>query len=117
MNDLERRFLHHSPASPAVAHSHNLVRRSSLALAKILEQLPESRERSVALTKIEEASFWAHAAIARGQVAFPAVVKALEERQIPPEPVAAIAAVAPEGAPQGEATQEPADEAVSPTVG
>jgi len=32
---------------------------------KVLQVAPDSRERSLALTKIEEAVFWANAAIAR----------------------------------------------------
>jgi hypothetical protein len=76
MNDLERRFLHHPPTSPAVVQSHELTRRSYLSLARIAQQLPESRERELGLMRLEESSFWMHAAIARGQVSYPALAKA-----------------------------------------
>lgn len=89
MNDLEKRFLHHPPTTPAVIRSHELARRTFLATARVIEQLPESRERSSAMTKLEEASFWVHAAIARGQTSFPAVRAA----------IAAAAAAKPEDAP------------------
>jgi hypothetical protein len=103
MNDLERRFLHHPPTRPAVVHSHDLTRRSYLSLAKILQQQPESRERSIALTKLEESSFWAHAAIARNQVAYPAIEQALAAEAAaaaaPPESPAASPADATRPAP------------------
>lgn len=114
MNDLERRFLHHPPTKPAVVHSHELTRRSYLSLAKILQQLPESRERSLAMTALEESSFWAHAAIARGQVAYPAIEKALaEEAAAPP------AAPAPAAAAASDAAAEPAaaEPVTSPVTG
>ena len=79
MNDLERRFLHHAPTSQAVVHSHELTRQSFLSMARIVEQLPDSRERACAMTRLEEASFWMHAAIARGQVAYPSIIKSLAD--------------------------------------
>ena len=65
VEDIERRFTYHRPEGQKV-DSHNDIRRSfkewALALA---ESLPAGREKSLAFTALEEASFWAHAAIAR----------------------------------------------------
>lgn len=68
MNDLERRFLHHPPTSPGVAQTHEVLRMTFLRVAQVVQALPESRERSTALTKLEEGLFWANAAVARQQV-------------------------------------------------
>lgn len=54
VQDLEHRF------------EHEMVRADCLSLAETLnESLPDSREKALAITKIEEAMFWANAALAR----------------------------------------------------
>ena len=63
--ELDRIFDHHPPTTDEAVLAHEQVRALFKDVAKTLSNLPAGRERSLALTKLEEASFWAHAAIAR----------------------------------------------------
>ena len=65
-DDIIKRFTHHVPATEQVCETHDAVREGfkEFALA-LLPSLPDGREKSLAATALEEASFWAHAAIAR----------------------------------------------------
>ena len=68
VTDLTNNYKYHPPKTQAVAESHEDVRAQAYSLARHLNEiLPESREKSIALTKIEEAMMWANAAIARNQ--------------------------------------------------
>lgn len=63
--DIERRFTYHRPEGAKVAQ-HDDIRTQFKVWADMLnERLPAGREKSLAFTALEEASFWAHAAIAR----------------------------------------------------
>lgn len=63
--DLNRRFTAHSVDSDAVECMQS-VRDAGRAMAvRVCQVTPEGRERALALTKIEEAVFWANAATAR----------------------------------------------------
>lgn len=65
LEDLRNRFLYHSPDERAQSR-HEDVRTYFLTFAEnISRYLPGSREKSLFLTSLEEAGFWAHAAIAR----------------------------------------------------
>lgn len=66
--DLKRRFQFHPADDENTKAAHQAVRDICLEAADaILEETgPSSREQSLAITKLEEAMFWANAAIARG---------------------------------------------------
>ena len=63
--DIDRIFDSHPPKSDEDALAHEQVRSAFKDMARILSNLPPGRERSLTLTKLEEASFFAHAAIGR----------------------------------------------------
>lgn len=63
---IDRNFDHHPPPDQHVAKLHGEVRARCKEVAQHIERnLPDSRERSLAMTKLEEAMMWANAAIAR----------------------------------------------------
>jgi len=67
MNDLENRFTYHKP-NATQANLYTVLRSSALKLAELIDEaVPEGREKSLALTKLEETVMWANAGIARNQ--------------------------------------------------
>lgn len=63
--DIDNVFKYHK-AGPQQEYSYTSIREKAKEMAHvILENAPESRERSLALTKLEEAAMWANAAVAR----------------------------------------------------
>ena len=67
MQDLEKRFTYHAP-KPGQPEKYTAIRAKAKELAEmIVELVPESREQSLALTKIEEGVMWANAGIARNE--------------------------------------------------
>jgi len=70
--ELKRRFVYHAPTEETRA-VHEEIRAEMLAFARTIVdtlqgpsgQMPASREVSLALTALEECSFWAHAHVAR----------------------------------------------------
>ena len=65
--DLDRRFDYHPPDA-AAKQAHQLAREGTKILAGFAAELGQSRDVSLALTKLEEAMFWMNAHIARNGV-------------------------------------------------
>jgi hypothetical protein len=64
-DELHTRFTYHPPKGDQPVR-YERIRAHGKALAELVdEECPESREKSLALTHIEEAVMWANAAIAR----------------------------------------------------
>lgn len=67
VTDLGNRHKYHPPKDDQVER-YTQIRQMGLAFSTEIAYLtPPSREQSLALTKIEEAEFWANAAIARNE--------------------------------------------------
>lgn len=65
--ELKVRFTYHAPFGDQPQRYED-IRRNAYSLAGLfVSSCPESRELSLALTKLEEAIFWANAAIARNE--------------------------------------------------
>ena len=67
-DDIDRIFDTHRPQSIEDELAHEQVRQAFKDMARLVSNLPDGRERSIVMTKLEEASFFAHAAIGRGSV-------------------------------------------------
>jgi hypothetical protein len=65
--DIENRFTYHAPKGDQPKRYENLRGNAKSLAILIFESCPDSRERSLALTKLEEAVMWANAAIARNE--------------------------------------------------
>ncbi|MFB7461703.1 hypothetical protein [Streptomyces sp. NPDC056188] len=64
--DIEHRFAFHAATTDEKRDAHGSVRQACRRLADhINETCPDGREKSLALTAIEEAMFWGNAALAR----------------------------------------------------
>ncbi len=68
--ELDRVFDYHAPTGHIV-DIHNAWRALVKQFAIGLMGLPATRERAMALTRLEECSFWIHATIARNHDRFP----------------------------------------------
>lgn len=65
-NETARRFAYHKPVDDKRAATHDTLRNVLQDVADVIVELtPEGREQSLAVTKLEEAMFWANAALAR----------------------------------------------------
>lgn len=63
--DIKNRFMYHPPKHEGIALLHTEVRNRLESVAHFFNhQLPEGREKSLAITHLEEAMMWANAAIA-----------------------------------------------------
>lgn len=69
LDDLETRFKHHPPHGNQVDRYQAIRQWGHGWATAIIANCPPSRERSLALTKIEEAVMWANASIARREPA------------------------------------------------
>lgn len=65
--ELDLRFTYHPPEGDQ-PQRYQFLRRNGKRLATLfMDRVPPSRERSIALTKLEEAIMWANAGIARNE--------------------------------------------------
>lgn len=63
--DLINRFMHHVPKA-GQPQIYSAIRQKALEFAQLInEKCPESREKSLAITKLEEVMFFANASVAR----------------------------------------------------
>ena len=63
--DIDNRFMYHAP-KPGQPEIYQDIRTLAKELAlEIDEVVPDGREKAIAITKLEEAVFWANAGIAR----------------------------------------------------
>lgn len=65
--ELESRFTYHAPKEGQPERHERIRYKAKMLAAYINEKCPDSREKSLALTKIEEAVMWANASIARNE--------------------------------------------------
>ena len=65
--ELERRFTYHPPKGDQAQRYQALRAMAMQGARAIVQYTPPSREQSLALSKLEEASMWANAAIARNE--------------------------------------------------
>lgn len=64
--DIENRFAFHAATTEEKRDAHTSVRQQCRQVADFLnEKLPDGREKSLAITHLEEAMFWGNAALAR----------------------------------------------------
>lgn len=64
--DIDNRFAFHAATTPEKRDEHTSVRQHCRRLAEFInENVPEGREKSLAITHCEEAMLWANAALAR----------------------------------------------------
>ena len=75
-SEIEIRFTYHQPPDARTVKKYEVLRAHARAFADlIVASCPESREQSLAITKLEECVMWANAGIARA----PAVYRSLKQ--------------------------------------
>ena len=64
---IDNNFKYHAPKTGQAERYVTLREKAKELAHEYLEECPESRERSLALTALEESVFWANASIARNE--------------------------------------------------
>lgn len=65
-DDIAHRFAFHAATPDEKRNAHTSIRQACRRLADQLnEQIPDGREKSLAITHVEDAMMWANAALAR----------------------------------------------------
>lgn len=65
---MDDRFKHHPPKGDATIDKHQAARVAADAFFNVINEIASpSREKALAITKVEEAMFWLNADIARNQ--------------------------------------------------
>lgn len=65
--DLDKRFTHHPPHGDQIDRYTRIRAKAKEFAGLVVELVPTSRERSLALTKLDEVVMWANAGIARNE--------------------------------------------------
>lgn len=65
VQDIARRFTYHAPEGDQASRYQHIRAQAGTFAQELAKLCPDSRELSVALTKLDEVVFWANAAIAR----------------------------------------------------
>lgn len=63
-SEIQNILAYHPADTPERVEAHKHVRAGATAMASVLADLPESREKSLAVTALQEMSMWANAAVA-----------------------------------------------------
>ena len=67
-HNIDNNLMYHDPL-PRQSDKYNKIRDKAKELAYLIDELvPDSREKSLAMTKLEECSMWANAGIARNDI-------------------------------------------------
>mgnify|MGYP003291818699 CR=1 FL=1 len=64
---IENAYTYHSPHGEQIELYQTIRYKAKMLAAYLNEKLPDSREKSLAMTKLEEAVMWANASIARNE--------------------------------------------------
>jgi hypothetical protein len=67
MEDLEKRFTYHAPKGNQLERYTKMREWGHHVASFIQKNCPDSREKSLAITKLEECIMWANASIARNE--------------------------------------------------
>lgn len=67
INEVKHIFTNHPPKTAEIGYRLDGLTERFIELGEVLSTLPDSREADNAMSKLEECSMWAKAAIARNQ--------------------------------------------------
>jgi hypothetical protein len=65
LEDIRRRFTYHKPDADRAGRHENIRAQCRNLALNLNESLPEGREKSLAITHLEEVMMWSNAALAR----------------------------------------------------